>query len=171
MTATMYQPVIRPHARVVIHSAPAGWPELAGRRASASECARVIPLAPVRRPRGSRRLSAAPPRPLACAASAAPSVHGGGLTRRGRMVVAFVWLLLGVAVVFAFVRPWGGAEEVPSVVTVRVEAGDTLWGLAGDLAPAADRREMVATILELNSLGSAGEVQAGDTLLIPAPAG
>ena len=133
------------------------------------EPARVIPLAPARRPHSAGRPQSAP-RPLACSGSAAPGVHGGGLTARGRFVVGLAWVLLVVAGALAFIRPWDDAASVGPTTTVRLESGDTLWGLAGSIAPTADVRETVATILELNDLDSAGEIQAGDALIVPVAA-
>lgn len=118
-----------------------------------------------------RRRPSGRPAPVACAGSAEPSLHGARLTRRGRLVVAFAWLLLIVAGVLAFVRPWDGGEAgsgAAVVTTVEVRGGDTLWELATDAAPTADPRETVAAIMELNDLSSAGDIRPGDTLKIPA---
>jgi hypothetical protein len=57
-------------------------------------------------------------------------------------------------------------ERVPVAERV-VLPGETLWGIAGEVAPGADRRETVAQIMELNSLSSA-EVTAGTRLSVPA---
>ena len=52
------------------------------------------------------------------------------------------------------------------------EPGDTLWTIAGDVAPARDRRDVVAQLLELNSLSSAA-LREGQQLVVPpeVPAG
>ncbi|MBB5789760.1 LysM peptidoglycan-binding domain-containing protein [Jiangella mangrovi] len=119
-----------------------------------------------------RRRPSGLPAPVACAGSAEPTLHGARLTRRGRVVVAFAWLLLLVAGVLAFVRPWEGGEGAGAgsavVTTVEVRGGDTLWELATDVAPTADPRETVAAIMELNGLSSAGDIQPGDLLKLPA---
>jgi hypothetical protein len=47
-----------------------------------------------------------------------------------------------------------------------VMPGETLWGVAGEIAPAADPRDVVAQIIELNSLDGAG-VRAGTRLALP----
>jgi len=48
-----------------------------------------------------------------------------------------------------------------------VMPGETLWGIAGQEAPSADRRETVARIVELNALNGS-RVFAGQRLAIPA---
>ncbi|MFW5898977.1 MAG: LysM peptidoglycan-binding domain-containing protein, partial [Jiangellaceae bacterium] len=58
--------------------------------------------------------------------------------------------------------------EPAETATVVIRPGDTLWGLAGDLAPGADRRVTVDQITELNGLPSAGEITPGDVLVVPA---
>ena len=96
------------------------------------------------------------------------------LTRRGRVVVRLLGgagLLLVVAVGMlggpsALAGP--EAERVPVAERV-VLPGETLWGIAGEVAPGADRRETVAQIMELNGLPSA-EVAAGRRLSVPAGA-
>ncbi|SDU75975.1 LysM peptidoglycan-binding domain-containing protein [Jiangella alkaliphila] len=117
-----------------------------------------------------RRRPAGRPTPVPCATSAEPSLHGSRLTRRGRVVVGLVWLLLLVAGVLAFVRPWGGAESpggAPVVTTVEVRGGDTLWELATDVSPTADPRETVAAIMELNGISSAADIRPGDLIQVP----
>lgn len=145
MTATTLEPAFQASARVVIE--------------------------PVREPGvrpSARRRSPARPAPKTCHGAAAPDVHGGRLTRRGRLVVAAAWLLMLAAAVFAFVGPWGGGEPAGATATVRIAPGDTLWEVAGDVAPSADPREVVADIMELNGLDSASDVRAGDMLVVPA---
>jgi LysM repeat protein len=45
--------------------------------------------------------------------------------------------------------------------------GETLWEIAGEVAPGVDRRVTVAQIVKLNDLASA-EVHAGQRLAVPA---
>jgi nucleoid-associated protein YgaU len=107
------------------------------------------------------------PRPVACERSYQPGLHGSRLTQRGRVVVGLIWVLLAVAVISMVSRP----AEVPVPVettTVVVRAGDTLWSLADGLAPDADRRVTISQIVELNGLGSAGDIHPGDVLVVPA---
>jgi hypothetical protein len=151
MTATTLEPVFQPSARVVLEPAPEP-----GARPSAPPA---------------RRRSPARPMPKACAGAAVPDVHGGRLTRRGRLVVTMAWLFMVAAAVFAFVGPWqgsGSAEAGGATATVRVAPGDTLWELAGEVAPSADLRDTVADIMALNGLDSAADIRAGDVLLVPA---
>jgi hypothetical protein len=94
------------------------------------------------------------------------------LTRRGRIVVRLLGgagLLLVVAVgVLGGPSALAGPERGQVPVTQHVVMpGETLWGIAGEVAPGADRRETVAQIMELNGLASA-EVMAGTRLSVPA---
>jgi Tfp pilus assembly protein FimV len=94
------------------------------------------------------------------------------LTRRGRVVVLLLGLVVALAVgVFlgagsvATERP--GTPEPSRVVTVA--PGDTLWGIAADAAAATgedDVRTMVERIERLNALDS-GMVLAGQRLRVP----
>jgi LysM repeat protein len=104
-----------------------------------------------------------------CERSYEADLHGSRLTRRGRVVVGVVWLLFAAAIVFMVNRP----AEVPmpvDTVTVTVESGDTLWGVAGAVAPGVDPRVTVDQIIELNGLRSAGDIHPGDLLLVPVAA-
>lgn len=145
MATTTEEPTLQARTRVVIESLPVGAPEVV----------RV------------HRAAATRPMPHACGGSAAPSVHGGRLTRRGRIVLAAAWAVLFVVGLLGVMRPWGGSEPAAGSTTVRIDPGDTLWDVAGDVAPASDRREMVAAIVELNDLTSAGDIRPGDTVLVP----
>jgi hypothetical protein len=94
------------------------------------------------------------------------------LTRRGRVVVrllAGAALLLVVAAGVLADRPaLAGPEPATVPVAERVVLpGETLWAIAGEVAPGTDRRETVAQIMELNGLRSA-EVRAGQRLAVPA---
>lgn len=104
--------------------------------------------------------------PVHCSGSAGLSVHGSGLTRRGKLVVGLVWLVLVAFGAFLIARPAG--EDAPVATdTVTVEPGDTLWALALDADPRGDPRVFVDTVLRLNSLSSAGDIRPGDTLVVP----
>jgi hypothetical protein len=64
-----------------------------------------------------------------------------------------------------------GSEVGRSPVVQRIVLpGETLWQIAGEVAPDVDRRETIATILELNSLDSAG-VSAGQRITVPVASG
>lgn len=89
------------------------------------------------------------------------------LTRRGRVVVFVLAMLLVLA---AFVLLSGGsvATETPEATeVVMVGTGETLWGIAAARALEGDVLEMVAHIQELNDLDSAA-VLAGQKLRVPA---
>jgi len=80
-------------------------------------------------------------------------------------------LLLGVGAVLSLAVTSSGAasstaQQVP-VQYVTVAPGDTLWSIAGEVAPDSDRRDTVAEIVELNALGGS-TVQAGQRIAVPA---
>jgi hypothetical protein len=93
------------------------------------------------------------------------------ITRRGRAVVA--GLVAAPLVVAALVVGLNGGAAVANdgapaqIERVVVEPGQTLWGLAEQLAPSADPREVVAEVLAFNGLEAAGDVQAGQELALP----
>ena len=58
-----------------------------------------------------------------------------------------------------------GAEPV-GASSVVVQAGDTLWAIAQEVAPGHDPRSVVGQIRELNDLGTRSIVP-GQTLLLP----
>ena len=121
---------------------------------------------PGRRHRSARHPVPGRPRPVACDRSYETDLHGSRLTRRGKILVAAVWLVFAVAIAFMVSRP----AEVPmpaEMATVTVKSGDTLWALAGDMAPGADPRITVEQIMELNGLRSAGDIHPGDLLVVP----
>jgi LysM repeat protein len=90
------------------------------------------------------------------------------LTRRGRVVLLLLLLAIGAAVSLA-VTSAGAASSTVQQVPVQqltVAPGDTLWSIAGEVAPQADRRDTVDEIRELNALtGSA--LHVGQRLAVP----
>ncbi|MGH3094600.1 MAG: LysM peptidoglycan-binding domain-containing protein [Streptosporangiales bacterium] len=89
------------------------------------------------------------------------------LTRRGRLILAALALL-----VVAMTVAWGAARvslaataESPSTVTVVVGAHDSLWSIAGDVAPRADRRGTVARMMAMNDLDNA-RIQPGQQIVV-----
>ncbi len=60
-----------------------------------------------------------------------------------------------------------GREVSVQTRTVTVEPGQTLWGIAARVAPGADVRATVDHILELNGLARAGDLAAGQSLVVP----
>jgi hypothetical protein len=93
------------------------------------------------------------------------------ITRRGRRVLG-VGTALGVASVVAagvLLGPGAmatGAGADVSFDRVTVDGGETLWHVAGEIAPTKDPRDVVSDIVRLNNLPSA-EVAAGQTLAVP----
>jgi LysM repeat protein len=96
------------------------------------------------------------------------SAHALRLTARGRAVLLGLLLALATAVTLATgtVSMAGSVSTPVPVSYVTVEAGDTLWSIAGEVAPGADRRDTVAQMVELNALpGSV--VRAGQQIAVP----
>ena len=98
-----------------------------------------------------------------------PAPRAVRLTRRGRVVIVLTFL----AVALALMVPYGGwatatlTGGTPEPVRiVEVHPGDTLYGIAGDLAEPGHVREMVNRIQELNSLPG-GQITEGQKLAVP----
>ena len=115
-------------------------------------------------------LSLAPAFSLGTATTAPDQLRSGvRLTRRGRLVVFLTSLFLVLAVAFALA---GGAvgtdsagEQIPTEI-VQVAPGDTLWGIASEIATDGEVRSVRNEIERLNALESAG-LQAGQKLRVP----
>lgn len=98
------------------------------------------------------------------------------LTRRGRIVLIGIPLVLLAALLLSlagfFNSPAKASDsaadlETTSAVTVTVQSGQSLWGIAATVAPERDARDVVADIVQLNNL-SAGAVFPGQQLFVPA---
>ena len=98
------------------------------------------------------------------------------LTRRGRIVLIGIPLVLLAALLLSlagfFNSPAKASDsaadlETTSAVTVTVQPGQSLWGIAAAVAPDRDARDVVADIVQLNNL-SAGAVFPGQQLFVPA---
>jgi predicted Zn-dependent protease len=91
------------------------------------------------------------------------------LTQRGRVVFVLAFLAAAFVVMVAF-GGWATATHdagTPEPVRViEVQPGDTLYGIAGQVAEPGKVREMVHHIQQLNSL-SGGGLQVGQKLAIP----
>ena len=112
-------------------------------------------------------LSRAMERRLTRARYGATGLKGLRLTRRGRVIV--VLLAVVVALGIFFVGSIANAEGVRKGVAVGshpVVAGDTLWSIARGINPGMDNRDVVADIMELNGINS-GAIAAGDVLYVP----
>ncbi|MGY4646113.1 LysM peptidoglycan-binding domain-containing protein [Cellulomonas sp. URHB0016] len=92
------------------------------------------------------------------------------LTARGRIVLGVLTLL----VVGAGIVPWqagrasaDGPSGAVEVVRHVVQPGETLWGIAREVAgPGDDVRDVVVRLVELNNLPSAG-LMAGQSIVVP----
>ena len=98
------------------------------------------------------------------------------LTRRGRIVLIGIPLVLLAALLLSlagfFNSPAKASDsaaelQTTSAVTVTVQPGQSLWGIAATVAPERDARDVVADIVQLNNL-SAGAVFPGQQLFVPA---
>ena len=93
------------------------------------------------------------------------------LTRRGRVVVVVAALLVAFAIGVFVTAAGSVATQRPGTPEptriVQVGTGDTLWGLAAELADDGDVRAMMERIERLNALDSA-VLQAGQRLVVPA---
>lgn len=97
------------------------------------------------------------------------------LTRRGRIVlIGFPFILLSALLLSlaGFLNaPAKAADSVSELaltptVSVTVQPGESLWEIAGTVAPQRDRRDVVADIVQLNNL-DAGRVMPGQQLFVP----
>jgi nucleoid-associated protein YgaU len=115
---------------------------------------------------------------IGAAAVWAPSrtvpAHELRLTRRGRLArfaaLAVVLVLLAISVVDVVGTGRALAADAParsvSTQTVVVEQGDSLWIIAGRMAPDADPRDVVTRIRDLNGMRS-NLIHPGQVLLVP----
>jgi LysM repeat protein len=91
------------------------------------------------------------------------------ITRRGRVVLAALFAIPGVAVSLLVTSPGALAESTASSNNfdyVTVVSGDTLWAIAEMIDPTGDPRDMVAELMTLNQLTSAN-LSPGQELAIP----
>ena len=91
------------------------------------------------------------------------------LTRRGRLLLVSAFLLAAlVAMVLSggFAAAGREAGRPEPVRVVQVQPGDTLYGIAGELARPGHVRDMVQRIQQLNSM-SGSSLQVGDSLAVP----
>ncbi len=108
-------------------------------------------------------------RAVAARTTAACRPAGVRLTRRGRLTV-FVLALLVALAIGVFVAAGSVATEEPGVPqpteVIMVGTGDTLWGIASELTEGGDVRSMMNEISRLNALDS-GMLAAGQRLRVP----
>jgi hypothetical protein len=116
-----------------------------------------------RKPHAARRIRVAKAKP------SRPVPKAVRMTRRGRSVLVLAFLGLALALMIPF-GGWataslsGGSPE--PVRVVEVQPGDTLYGIASDLAEPGQIRAMVHRIQELNSLPG-GQIVEGQKLAVP----
>ncbi|MCR2785994.1 MULTISPECIES: LysM peptidoglycan-binding domain-containing protein [unclassified Microbacterium] len=106
-------------------------------------------------------------------AGTAPSTTRLRITPRGRRVLAGIAALPAVAALGFGILSGGGAlatMDAPAPAgtfeTVTVTAGESLWGIAEEVAPQADPRDVIDAIVRLNALESSN-LAAGQRLSIP----
>lgn len=110
----------------------------------------------------------APARPVAAAPVAAPAAPVR-LTRRGRLVLTVLFLVVVSVVLTVFGATSAATGEAGTPVPTRsvvVEPGDTLWGIAAEVAASGEVREMTHRIQELNAMSGSG-VAVGQELAVP----
>ncbi|CAN5424674.1 hypothetical protein BH11ACT8_BH11ACT8_01500 [soil metagenome] len=89
------------------------------------------------------------------------------LTRRGRLVVFAIGLLVVLALGLVFAGGSVATRDAETTDTIVVGAGDTLWDIAADLSDNGDVRDMMRHIQQLNSLDTV-DLAAGQHLRVPA---
>ena len=92
------------------------------------------------------------------------------LTRRGRLTLLAVFLDLALAVMSLLGGHSAATDEAGAPVatrTVVVGEGDTLWGIASEVAEPGGVREMVHYLQELNALPSPS-LALGQKISVPA---
>ena len=91
------------------------------------------------------------------------------LTRRGRLallVAAVLCMLLGFLLGDTLSFTAGTISPAPAAHSIVVQPGQTLWGIATQVAPHADPRATIQQIIVLNHLPSTG-LQVGQSLAVP----
>lgn len=101
--------------------------------------------------------------------SSAPRTSSVRLTRRGRLTV--LALFVGLAFIVLSLlgdhsTATGEAGQPVETRTVVIGDGDTLWGIASEVAEPGEVREMIHYIQELNALPSVS-LQRGQEIAVP----
>lgn len=130
------------------------------------------PARPARQARPARTMTARVPQQrrtpqVQQAAVAAPT--GVRLTRRGRLVLFLGFVVVALAAFIALgaqSAATGEAGEPVPTRTIVVTEGQTLWGIASEIAEPGQVRETIHQIEELNALPGAALAE-GQTLAVP----
>lgn len=88
------------------------------------------------------------------------------LTRRGRLVLFAMFLLLSAGVIALGATASRAADPPAATVTTVVRPGDTLWSIAGRHFPGRDPVATVETIRRVNRLDGY-DIYAGQELALP----
>ncbi len=91
------------------------------------------------------------------------------LTRRGRLVLLALFVLVGfvlVNLVGGHSAATGESGKPVETRTVVVGEGDTLWGIAASVAEPGEVREMIRYIQELNAMPTVS-LQQGQEIAVP----
>lgn len=87
--------------------------------------------------------------------------------RRRRVTVTFATVLVALALLGPVSRAMAGSGMEPAAQrSYVVRSGDTVWDIAGHVAPAQDPRVVVEQILEANHVNP-GSLTPGQVLLVP----
>jgi len=105
-----------------------------------------------------------------------PEVMPLRLTRRGRIVVSALAVILAATVLTVISMSASGGAQAAShgrpgeghqgMREIVVQQGQTLWSIATAVAPSADPRLVIAQVMAANSLRSTA-VEAGEELWVP----
>jgi len=167
--------------------APAGRPARPGAPAGRPRLRLVPPtdgcVPGPRRVGGSRRSTgrvAAPSRPIPVAGDLPQALQADGigaarlearplrLTRRGVLASAIGLAVVGGLLLLVASLSTGSSAARPAAVpgsVVTVQPGDTLWSIAGQVAPGHDPRRVVERLREVNHLSSVS-LTPGQTLKV-----
>jgi hypothetical protein len=88
------------------------------------------------------------------------------LTRRGRVVVLALLLLLAAGVIAVAAGPSLAADPPGPLPTTVVQPRDTLWEIAGRVDPRQDRFRVIDDIRRLNGIADY-TVHPGQRLVLP----
>jgi LysM repeat protein len=92
------------------------------------------------------------------------------MTKRGRAVLLTLVAVPLVTAALAFGINAGGATATSSstpLTKITVVNGETLWGVAKQIAPNSDPRDVISDLMSVNRLDSA-DIYPGEQLSIPA---